>query len=304
MNIIDSINIYFKSKQRNKNSDIINNGIWNEPYAGTYFKDRYHFYLDYLLDNTPNIFILPSLQTIGATGLIYNRCSKLQPCGLVFDETFVDESVQSPCNFFWHDLNHTRRIYQNNLWYINQHKITFDDFHEEMRKTTKAIIPINNWLKDDDKKYERVIKILLFEVVHEDALPFLKDQIEKNILYTSGTCYPYERTFYDIDKNNITSRVNFRFYEQGASMLRTLYNKIRHEFFEKETPVDSIVQIEMRYIKPIIDGTKLLLKKINTNYNSDNSHLDHALKCLITDKNFATHDHKKLIGLDVDPDDK
>jgi hypothetical protein len=293
MNTIDSINIYFRSLK-------LGNEEWKSPYSSVYFKERYHFYLDYLLDNAPNVFILPLLQSIGASGLLWNRCSRIQLCGVVFDEIFVDEDIQSPSNFFWHDINHARRIYQNNLWYANKKKISMDDLHEKMKTTVKKLMPIRNWLNETNKNYESMIKILLFEVVHEDALPFVEDQIEEDLLFKSGKCYPYERTF----NNDKSSRFNLRFYEQGASTLRTIYNKVRHEFFEQQESNEIIVKSELRYIKPMIESTYLLLKKVNTkSYEVNEEDTKEMLLGLIRDKKFSTHDSKQLSNLNDDPDD-
>jgi len=293
MTTIYFINIYFKSKKSDTNE-------WGSPYSNIYFKVRYHYYLDYLLDNVPNVFILPILQSVGATGLLWNRCSRLQPCGLVFDETFVDEDIQSPSNFFWHDINHARRIYQNNIWYANNNNINIDELYNRMKKTVEELMPIKNWLKGYENKYESMIKILLFEIVHEDALPFLKDQIINDLLFESGICYPYERTYND--KQNISSRINLRFYEQGASTLRTIYNKVTHAFFEKETPNDIIVKIELRNIKDMVISASILLKKIDSKY--DETTYINKLNRLIKDKKFSSHNHHKLSVLPDDPDDQ
>ena len=143
INMIDFINLDLKSKKNKK--------IWDNPYATVYFKERYHYYLDYLLDNAPNVFILPILQSVSATTLIKNRFSRVQPCGLIFDEEFVDEDMQTPCNFFWHDINHARRIYQNDLWYSKQQNISFDTLHEKMREDVQKLLPIKEWLEEKCK---------------------------------------------------------------------------------------------------------------------------------------------------------
>jgi len=297
INMIDLINIDFKYKKDKQ--------IWDKPYATVYFKERYHYYLDYLLDNAPNVFILPILQNVSATTLIKNRFSRIQPCGIIFDEEFVDEDLQTPCNFFWHDINHARRIYQNDIWYSKNHNISINTLRETMHKDVNELLPIKDWLSDEDKKYESLIKILLFEVVHEDALPFINKSIINNIFFKSCNCYPYERTYDNDDKTNKYNRINLRFYEQGASTLRTLYNKIRHRFFEKEYINDKIVLKDLRYIKHIIYASYLLLKKIDPKkYNEKNKKdILNKLKILIKDKKFQTHNDERLIGIYSDSDD-
>jgi len=298
INMIDFINLDLKSKKNKK--------IWDNPYATVYFKERYHYYLDYLLDNAPNVFILPILQSVSATTLIKNRFSRVQPCGIIFDEEFVDEDMQTPCNFFWHDINHARRIYQNDLWYSKQQNISFDTLHEKMREDVQKLLPIKEWLEEKDKKYESLIKILLFEVVHEDALPFINNSIIDDILFKSRSCYPYERAYDNDNINKKYNRINLRFYEQGASTLRTIYNKIRHRFFEKEQVNDIIVTNELRYIKHIIYASYLLLKKIDPKkFNEINKDdIMEKLKILVKDKTFQAHNAERLIGINTDSDEK
>lgn len=298
LNTIDLINIDMKSK---KDGD-----MWDTQYAAVYFSERYHYYLDYLLDNAPNVFLLPILQNIGTTTLIRHRYSRIQPCGVIFDEAFLDEDLQTPSNFFWHDLNHARRIYQNNIWYSKQHKIPLDKLYSVMRKDTHLLLPIKGWLSHENMKYESLIKILLFEVVHEDALPFTKDSIMSDILFASGNCYPYERTYDNPEKDSNYSRVNLRFYEQGASMLRTIYNKIRHAFFEKEQTNDIVVKTELRYIKHLVEASYLLLNKVAPDKYNVNTKpaICELLKGLLKDRKFQAHNVKRLEGIDSDSDDR
>lgn len=298
LSTIDLINIDFKNKK--------DGNIWKTPYANVYFRERYHYYLDYLLDNAPDVFILPILQTVGATTLIRNRYSRIQPCGVIFDEAFVDEDMQTPSNFLWHDLNHARRIYQNNLWYSKQNKIHINNLYANMRKDAKILMPIKSWLSPENMKYESLIKILLFEVVHEDALPFNKDSIVNDILFTSGNCYPYERTYDNVEEGNAYNRVNLRFYEQGASTLRTIYNKVRHAFFEKEHTNDIIVKTKLRYIKHMVEASYLLLNKVAPEkYNAKTKvAICETLKLLLKDRKFQAHNAKRLIGVHTDSQDK
>ena len=304
LSTIDLINIDLKGMKEGCGKG--DTSIWRAPYANVYFRERYHYYLDYLLDNSPNIFILPILQNVCATTLIRNRYSRIQPCGVIFDETFVDEDTQTPSNFFWHDLNHARRIYQNNLWYSKQKKIQVKNLYTIMRKDIKKIIPIKEWLSPENMKYESLIKILLFEIVHEDAIPFTKESIVKDLLFKSGDCYPYERTYDNVEEGNAYNRINLRFYEQGASTLRTIYNKVRHAFFEKEHTNDIIVKKEIRYIKHMVEASYLLLNALEPeNYNANTKEaICVVLKRLLKDKKFQAHNAKRLKGIQSDTEDK
>ena len=298
MHIIDSINLYILSKDKSLEEKKI---FYKDPYAYIYFRNRYEYYLDYLLVNAPNVFILPIIQPVGATTLLNIRGSRIQICGVVFDRTWVDEDYQSPGNFFWHDINHIRRIYQNNIWYCKQKNIDLNELYIRMKNDISYLLPISKWITGENKKYLSIIKILLFEIVHEDALPFVLDEIVRDILYEVGECYPYERT--RVVPNKKFQRDNIRFYEQGATTMATLYNKIRHAFFENKTPNDIIVKIELRDSHNLAKGTIILLKKIYQLWNipfPENISYDKII-LLIANQDYSHHKNVELKGI---PEDK
>ena len=139
---------------------------------------HYHHYLDYILDSAPNVFLMPTLRNISMMNAIQNRCSRIQPCRIRVGE-------------LWRDINQARRIYQNNLWYAKQNKITLDTLHARMRKDTRALSPLS-------PKDTRA----LYKIVCENAMPITKDSITTR----NRDCYPRERVYED--------RVLLRFYEK------------------------------------------------------------------------------------------
>jgi hypothetical protein len=156
--------------------------------AATDLQGQFHYYLDYILENAPNIFILPTLQSIGKKTLIQTRYSRIQPFGI--------HSV-------WEDINRIRRIYQNNVWYSKQHKISIDKLYAIMRKYTVQLFRA---------KYDERTTKLLYKIVIQDALPFTKDSIKG---YRSNNCYPQERAFDNVETTNRYNRVVVRYYERG-----------------------------------------------------------------------------------------
>jgi hypothetical protein len=275
LNMIDLINIDLKNK-KNKN-------IWKSNYTNVYNKKKYHYYLDYLLDNAPDVFLLPILQNIDATFFIKNRYSRIQPCRIIFDDAsiFENKDIQTPCNIFWHDINHARKILQNNLWYSKQKNITIDELYANMRIDVNMLIPINNWLSIKDKEYENLIKILLFEIVYEYTLPFTKDIIIDEILFKSNNCFPYEISYDNYD--NYNNRFNLRFYEQKTSILRTIYKKIINTFNITKSEFDI-----KTLVKKIIYASYLLLNKINPKkYKENNKELKILIRDIIYQRNYT-----------------
>ena len=148
-------------------------------------QERYHYYIDYIIGNVPNIFILPTLRNISVASLIQTRSSRIQLCGI---------------RSMWRDINRIRRIYQNNVWYSKQHKIPIDTLYTIMRKYSRT-------MKMNALRHNKV----LYKILIEDALPFTKDTIENS----KATCYPHERAFDNVETGNRYNRVNLRYYERG-----------------------------------------------------------------------------------------
>ena len=169
-----------------------------------------------------------------------------------------------------------------------------------MKADVKKLLPLNVWLNETDKNWSSIIKILLFEIVHEDALPFLLDELLRDILYEVGACYPYERT--KPVPNKSFQRQNIRFYEQGATTMATLYNKIRHKFFENDTPSDAIIKKSLRNMRDLARGTMILINKIYelNNMSVPNTLTDDKISTLISSQDYSHHKEKELPELEKD----
>lgn len=74
------------------------------PLQHLHFRNRFFYYYDWMLDQAPAVFLFPTCSALGATDLLRCRAGPLMPLGVVWDPIFVDEYLQSPCNFFWHDV--------------------------------------------------------------------------------------------------------------------------------------------------------------------------------------------------------
>jgi len=234
----------------------------SEPLQGLYFRDRFRYYYDYMLAEAPKVFLFPTCTLIGATELLVMGCSALQPLGIEWKPVFVDEYLQSPCNFFWHDLNHARRIHQHNQQLVQNLKkgvnfknismSTWDMMYNDQYVVCQTLME----LCTITKTYGRLIKMILFEVMHEDAIPWDWQWIWDDILLPDGNCFPYESTVSGIHRKTV------KYYAKSAPMLATFYNKLRHEFFEEEFGKEYIVQTKYRTLEHITNAVMELLTVI------------------------------------------
>lgn len=273
-----------------------------------YHKYRYERYVEYCISMANNgLFIFPTFEVLDATDLLKLRCYPMFPIGLSTTIIFVDEYDQTPIEFFIHDINHTRRMFDSNISDMKRNKIDTSSFHETSLyydKSYKCLqeilyitrhtldIPdtnINNGHLDKidyskvsmteaiDVGYAQLITIIIFEITHEDAMPIQKDVICSTILRNSGI----ETVFPRINKQGKV----FINIESGGSVLGFVKYKLRYGFFDNiDSLTDEIVGIRYRTDKQILIATQILLKKLCKRTVSINSDDYFRIIINITDK--------------------
>jgi hypothetical protein len=260
---------------------------------GLYFRDRFSYYYDYVLAESPKVFLFPTSIQIGATVLLKIGCSAIQPLGIEWQPVFVDEYMQSPCNFFWHDLNHARRIHQHNQKLIPRFKNWSDMYQYQTYVCTQLM-----GLCKQPHTYRRMIKMILFEVMHEDAIPWDWLSIWDDIMLGDGNCFPYEATTQDAQNNRRT----VKYYAKSAPTLATFYNKLRHEFFEQEIGLEYIVDVRFRTLEHVVSAVIELLTFIKSTVSIDYKvPTREEVELLILSQQYCEDKHKAH-PLKLDPD--
>jgi hypothetical protein len=285
--------------------DIIIRSIKNIP--NYYHKYRYERYLEYCISCAKKgLFIFPTFYNIGATDLIKLRPYPIFPVGLCITLNYVDEFLQSPSEFFIHDINHIRRMFESNISDMVEKNIDIDNFNSKLQyynesyeclqqimKIIKCTIQSRNIDENDnnyiqiykfdkstnkkeltkighlfknnysdidydepiDTGYAQLIKIIIFEITHEDAMPLQKDVICKAIQRQSGIDVLFPRI-------NTSGKITIN-SEKSGSILGFVKYKLRYNFFDTdENPLDMIVNLNYRTDKHICIAVQILLKKL------------------------------------------
>ena len=220
------------------------------PLQGLYFRDRFSYYYEYILAESPKVYLFPTCSKLGATDLLNLGCSAIQPLGIEWKPIFVDEYLQSACNFFWHDLNHARRIHQHNQKLMDRFSSWRGMYHYQSTVCTELM-----GLCKRPMMYRRLIKMILFEVIHEDAIPWDWLSIWEDVVLSDDNCFPYEATVADAQDQRHT----VKYYAKSAPTLATFYNKLRHEFFEQENGIEYIVDVRFRTLEHVVSAVIELL---------------------------------------------
>ncbi|KUJ18460.1 uncharacterized protein LY89DRAFT_717087 [Mollisia scopiformis] len=77
-----------------------------------YHSHRYQYYAYFLKAQTPDHILLPIFEDVGATALIAMRGVPIGLVGAHPDTKWVDGFYQTPLEFWYHDVNHSRRMFQ------------------------------------------------------------------------------------------------------------------------------------------------------------------------------------------------
>lgn len=254
-----------------------------------YHRYRYERFIEYCIQ-FPELVLVPTFYNIGATDLLKLRPYPIYPIGISTTILHVDEYLQTPSEFFVHDINHIRRMHENNISdmkrrgitdsisYYDQSKLCLDKImtimNNKIKKGPVITIPqikdkgiiekeafhMNTTKSIDydtpiDAGYSQIIKIIVFEIIHEDALVMQEDVICSTILRNSGfkTIFPTIGTN-GIVKNSIVS---------GGSILGFVRYKLRYGFLDTVTSVnENIVKMFYRTDKQIFNATRILLTKL------------------------------------------
>ncbi len=240
-----------------------------------YHSGRYLYYNHFLKACAPDHILLPTLASLGATDILRTRGVPIGFVGVNTDIMWVDGYYQTPFEFYIHDINHSRRMFQFFVELAKQENKSIhelaqvsDDF---VKQTLMPLLSISRNMSEDEKNHRRLIKILLFEILHEDALPALRSVIEKAVLREAGTLTPFETI---VDVNNVHYVM-----EPGATTLRYVYRKLAHDFYDMPGErVDNIVAPDYRTEANILKaaehlfgalGLKVDLKKFTELVSTD-----------------------------------
>jgi hypothetical protein len=139
----------------------------------------------------------------------------------------VDEFWQSPLEFLIHDINHFWKMRDADESYLEEHpNETFEDFYARSHGFGRSYldsIRIEKTDSKEEKELKKLKKIILFEVIHEDARPFLPEVIVGALLESEG--YPIEDDMIDY-KNGKPVRVEHTY--KGITALSYVRHKLQH----------------------------------------------------------------------------
>jgi hypothetical protein len=230
----------------------------------SYHMYRYRYRLDELMSMVPHQIIIPTFEPLSATDLMRVRGVPVFFIGLHTDFSYVDEFEQSPEEFAMHDANHSWRMAHENTRHIEEAGISKEQFISDSISFSQQYLESIRILGTDSteqKEIKKLKKIILFEIVHEDARPFLRDTICHYIQVQEGNSVPFEVPRIDPETGymDIVDTI-----DTGISTLSYVRNKLQHGFYDHvDAAIPQIVGLDYRTSEWIARAAYEMLVELN-----------------------------------------
>lgn len=257
-----------------------------------YHFDRYAYHRHALVTD-PNLIVFPTIKNLTFFDLIRVRSVPIGFVGVVSRTIRVDRHYQSPLDFWYHDLNHVRRMYGYML--LSQKKHGYDtnqkqtDFYREMEnfiesKIIPNIVKLPKGSPREEIALRRMIRMIFFEILHESALTAEPDVIIDDLLRPSGP-QPFEHMMTKVEKHdkesieklrtptgNLKSGISLMgvknetvtiryFFDRAIALLGNVYNKINFGFYDDpESPSEFVVPLGYRKAENIVAAAKKIFE--------------------------------------------
>jgi hypothetical protein len=203
--------------------DVLSRGVRPETPA-LYHSDRYEYYFHYLLHQTDHV-LFPTTANLGATDLIKLRGVPLGMIGVNVEDAWVDGFMQTPYEFFHHDINHTRRMFQFLSEDAAKKEQTIQEYAADSSQfVANTLLPTLR--SSGSKQNDPALRMLLFEILHEDALAAAPDVIQNALFRPALARTPFE----EMNGDHVTYLM-----EEGATTLSYVFRKLGHTFYDRPT---------------------------------------------------------------------
>lgn len=204
-----------------------------EKLNAPYHMYKYEYRKDELLGEIPHEIIIPTFTNLSATDLMKVRGVPIRFVGLSTDFIYVDEFEQSPEEFLMHDMNHSYRMMIEDEKYIQEHNVIKKYFFNDQNAFIKYYldsIKISNEDNEVTKEIKKIKKIILFEISHEDAKPFLPEVVLSSLIKKEGGETKFEMPIID-EKTHYLDIVDV--LDTEISTLSYVRNKLQCGFYDK-----------------------------------------------------------------------
>lgn len=253
-----------------------------------YHFDRYCYHKHQLISDNTNV-LLPFIVDLSFVDFIRTRSVPLNFVGVVSKTLRVDAHNQSPLDFWYHDLNHARRLYAYTKLKMKQNILDGIDNDQYFYGTDAfikdVIIPRlvdqTASMSEEDVELRKMCSLIVFEIVHETALTLDRDSLIYDLLRPNGP-QPFEvmsdKSLDGVEElrtptGNLQSgaalnklstskptRVNYFLDKTSIGLLANVYSKLNHNYYDGSDMIsDNVVKADYRTPEFILKAVRHIL---------------------------------------------
>lgn len=262
-----------------------------------YHFDRYAYHRHSLLADTENIFF-PTMKSLSFTDLIKIRSVPIGFVGVTTKTIRVDRYFQSPLDFWYHDINHVRRLaaylklkMKNNKATTQKAKLKLyaemDSFIQNKILPNIARLPKGS--HPEDIAIRRLARLIIFEIFHESAVAADVASITQDLLRGPDIKTPFEIMIapsqtegFEIEKmrtavgnvqsgakiisennpENKTVHIHY-YHDRDLGLLANVYNKLLFGYYDEPSePSELIAPVAYRKAEYIAKAAQYVLEFI------------------------------------------
>lgn len=239
-----------------------------------YHSYRYLYRVAEILQRIPDQILHLTFESLDAEDLLRVRGSRNRLVGLSKLFLYVDEFLQSGFEFLIHDYNHSYRMIIEDEAYMKKHGLTPDEYYGKSTEFSEKYLDqlkICQADTEEQREIKKLKKIILFEICHEDARPFLPDVICEYVQQMEGQPVPFEGPHIDPDTNYFDI---LETRDTGIATLSYVRNKLQNGFYDQvDSEVCDIVSPKYRTSEFIAKAAYEMLEELQAT-PSPNAELD------------------------------
>lgn len=228
--------------------------------------------------------VLPTMASVTSADLLKIRGVPVGLIGVVTDSIRVDGKLQTPYEFFHHDVDHTRRMWEETQVAVERDGISVKQFSEVATDLLhNKLLPAVDLegIEDEAERDRRIaMRMILFEVLHEDAYDPTPDTIADAILREPLEHTPFEHLVDDKTVEYFTG--------PRASTLAHVFRKLTHDFYD--LPEARSANLGTDYVRTrsaIVEGAARLYRLVSDDPVSDEELITTCREIISSDEGFT-----------------
>ena len=258
---------------------------------------RWLYYMPHMKAQAPKYILFPTSFNIGATQILKVRGVPLGFVGVSDKPVYADGHWNTPAEFFVHDLNHSRRMWEQFVDISKEEVPNQPTLDTAINSSNDVTSVLRKLIYANPKKpipldtIKPVIKMLLFEILHEDALPAFKNIILESLLRA-----PYQQSRFLYERQEKDLSVTYG-SDPSATVAAFTYRKLTGEFYDRpEDRMGLICPEQARSKQGVVDAAFAIIAALSETQPSSDTFIE------FDGKKYSEADVRAILQQNVDDD--